>query len=296
MVSIDDLHRIRVETQDLGTADLTLEADRGESLEILARGGTGAATFDSIEETVDETTMLQYFGGSGRPNMFPRELAGLTHADVLARLRQKGAPLPTIKVPAGTTYTMSNLDDGGTYDVYYRDYNTERFGRSDDGAPGGRRKTFITRAREQETITQNTQEEITVETSANTGGVQDWPWEEDVPTNREYDLVGLSMTAREDPAGGGAVTLDNFRLTSQETDFLARNSAFVTDGFADFPDADPHTRGPFWFGNFATQEIEPITFSPGDDLTVTVQATETTNNADVDADILVEMIARERRV
>lgn len=296
MVSVDELHGLRVEEQDLSSDDLTLTADRGEALEILTRGIVNGNTFDDVEESVDETTMLQYWGADGRPGLFPGELHILQHTDVLAHLRKMGFDLPTIKVPPGTQYQLNNLNDNGTARLVYRDFNSERFTRGDNGAPGGRVKTFISKGREQNQIASGATEEIEVNTSANTGGVNDWPYEEDVPTNREYDLVALAMTVREDPDTGGALDLEAFRLTSLENDFIARDSAFITDGFADFPDADPNTRWPMPFMNFATGEPEPITFSPGDDLTIEMRVTETTGGNTAEADLMPMVIARERRV
>lgn len=295
MPSIDDLTKLRIEEQDLSSADLTLAADRGESLEILAREISGANDEDSIEESVDETTMLHYFGGQDRETLFQSEYMMRMDTDYLGYLAQMGFDLPTIKVPAGTTYRVNNLNDNGNARVLYRDYNSERFDRTDPGAPSGSQRTMILTGQEETTITQNSTEVNEVQTSAVTGGLPTWPYENDVPQNREYDVCALAVRGEEDPAGGGSMNLTGVRLNSEETDFLARTSAVVGDILFFYPDADPVTRQPFIFRNPHTGEPWPITFEPGDELNIELEAEETTNNSDVSVSLIASVICRERR-
>lgn len=296
MADITELHQVRHEQQDLSSDDLTLEADRGESIEILARSVSGANDEDDIEESVDETTLRHFFGGQERETLFQGEFLPFENMDVMGMLRRMGFDLPTIKVPSGTQYVLDNLNDNGTGHVLYRDYNSERFSRGDDGAPEGRRRAVVLTGQEETTVSQNTQEINAVATSATTGGLPNWPYEEDVPSNREYDVAMIAVRGEEDPAGSGAFTLDAFRLNHDGNDFLARSSATVDNAFAFYPDADPVTRLPFVFMDYATGEPRPLTFEAGDDLTVELEGTETTNNADVSVSLIASIVAVERRL
>jgi len=296
MPTTDALHQIREEEADLSSGDLTLTAERGESIEILAREvGTGDA-LDRIEESVDETTMRSYRGGAGGSGIFPNEHTSLLNVDYLGRLRRLGFDLPTIKVPAGTTYRMSCLDTGGSVDVWYRDLNREEFRKTDPGGPESDKRVFISEGNADKTIAQDSTEVVEVDTSANSGGIAGFPYEEDVPDNREYDVCAIAVSADENPSGGGASNLTGFRLTSEQQDFFSKESAIVSDAIATYPDADPNTRYPFEFVDYADGTPRPLTFTPGDDLTIELEVEETTDSSDVTIDAKATIVATERRI
>lgn len=276
MVNLMDLHDVRVEEQDLSAGDLTIEASDNESLEILARGVSGGADDDIIQEAVDEETMLAYPATDGEAEVFPEPVVENLNTDVHAKLRGMGLNAPTIKVPEGDEYQLINENDNGNATVLYRQGNAQMVNGSQPGGPDTKTRTFITSAETTEEIAANSTETVNVETSQNPGILRDFPYEEDVPAQREYDLQALMLVA--DSADTGTdVALDSFRLQSEEREFLAKDSAFVDVDLAQYPN-DDLTRLPFVF------PAEP-TFEPGDELDLQVEATESGGAA---GDIVVD--------
>jgi hypothetical protein len=264
MTILRELEDIRVEEQDLSSADMVLEADTGESLQIMARGVTGANADDIVLESVDEETMLAYPVEDGGAELFPSEALDNVNMDLLGLMRSKGFTAPMIEVPEGDEYRLSNnTSSAGTATVYYTEGGAREFGNG-PGGPNTRTRTFITSSETTEEIAQGTTETFTLETSQNPGILRDWPGEEDVPIGTEYDVQAIMFSLDSD--SGGDVTLDNFRLQADEREFLARDSAFVDTDLAQYPNTDL-TRIPFVFP-------ESPTFSPGDELDIQVEATE----------------------
>jgi hypothetical protein len=79
-------------------------------------------------------------------------------------------------------------------------------------------------------------------------------------------MIGLSTDS------GANVTLDGVRLTSEGTDFLARDSQFVDPALMQYPTIDLATM-PMTFPDVPT-------FSPGEDLDITVSATNSGSGAE----------------
>jgi len=286
MVRLLDLHDVRVEEQDLSSDDLLIEADTGESLEILARGVSGANADDQLIESIDEETMLAYEHEDPDGELFPEEVLQNRQMDIHAMLRDMGFRAPTLKVPEGDEYQLVNdSSDAGTATVYYRQGRSQDVSANEPGHPDTKTRTFVTTAETTQTISQGTTETVDLDTSANPGILRDWPWEEEVPPNREYDLQAIMFDL--DGDSGGDVTLDNFRLQSEEREFLAKSSAFVDVDLAQYPDTDL-TRIPFLFP-------EEPTFSPGDNLDVQVEATEG-GTGDQDAVVNATIVSYRRPV
>jgi len=286
MTTLLDLHDIRVAEQDLSTDDLLIEADTNESLEILARGVSGANADDQLIESVDEETMLAYQHEDPDGELFPLEALQNRQMDVHAMLRDMGFRAPTIKVPEGDEYQLVNdTSDAGTAAVYYRQGRANDVSPNDPGHPDIKDRTFVTTAESTATVSTGTTETIDLEDSANPGILRDWPWEEEVPPNREYDLQAIMFAL--DGDSGGDITLDSFRLQSEEREFLAKDSAFVSTALAQYPDNDL-TRMPFVFP-------EEPTFSPGDNLDVQVEVTEG-GTADQDAVVNATIVSYRRAV
>lgn len=265
MVELLDLHDVRVEEQDLSSDDLSIEADTGESIEILARGVSGANADDQLIESVDEETMLAYEHEDPDGELFAEETVENRQMDIHEMLRDMGLAAPTIKVPEGDEYRLVNdSSDAGSATVYYRQGRATDISPNDPGHPDTKTRTFATTAETTQTISQGTTETIDMDTSANPGILRDWPWEEEVPPNREYDLQAIMFNL--DGDSGGNVSLESFRLQSEEREFLAKDSAFVSTDLAQYPNEDL-TRLPYIFP-------EQPTFSPGDNLDVQVRASE----------------------
>lgn len=267
MVSLMDLHDLRVEEQDLSSDNLTIEASDNESLEILARGVSGGVDDDIIQEAIDEETMLAYPAFDGEAEVFPEPVIDNLKTDIHAKLREMGLSAPTLKVPEGDEYQLINDNSNGTATVLYREGNATMVTDGTPGTPGSKTRTFITSAETTSTITASSTETFDVDTSQNPGILRDFPYEEDVPAQREYDLQAL-MLVLDSTDSGGNITLDNFRLQSEEREWLAKDSAFVDTDLAQYPN-DDLTRLPYVF------PAEP-TFEPGDELDLQVEATNAT--------------------
>lgn len=271
MVNLMDLHDLRVEEQDLSTGNLILEAQDNESIEILARGISGGADDDIIQEAVDEETMLAYPGFDGEAEVFPEPVVENLKTDLHGVLRDRGFAAPTIKCPEGDEYQLINESDNGTATVLYRQGNANMVNGSATGGPDNKTRTFITSAEETESVAAGATETVNIETSQNPGILRDWPWEETVPPGREYDLQAL-MFVLDDDGSGANTTLDSFRLQAEEREWLADDSAFVDTTLAQYPNDDLTTL-PYIF------PAEP-TFSPGDDLDVQVQVSNSGGGAE----------------
>jgi len=270
VVNILDLHDKRAEVQDLSSDDMSIEADTGESLEILARGVTGANADDIILESVDEETMLAYEHEDGGGEIFPRGTINNLQSDLLMLMRERGLSAPTIKVPEGQTYQLVNdTSDAGTAVVLYRQGRATDVSANDPGHPANKTRTFITTAETVQNIGAGATETVDLDTSGNPGILRDWPWEEEVPPNREYDVQALMVNL--DGDADADHTLDSVRLQSEEREFLAKDSAFVDEVLFDYPDANLY-RLPYIF------PAEP-TFSPGDNLDVQVEVTDGASSA-----------------
>lgn len=279
MVNLMNLHDVRVEEQDLSSGDLTIEASDRESIEILARGVSGGSDDDVVQESVDEETMLAYPATDGEAEVFPEPVVQQLGTDVHAKLRDMGLAAPTIKVPEGDEYRLTNPNSNGSATVLYRQGGASMVREDDAGGPGNKNRTFITSAETTQNIAANSSETVDVVDSQNPGILRDFPYEEDVPASREYDLQALMIT--EDTDGSGSdVVIDDFRLQSEEREFLAKDSAFVDADMADYPNDDLTTL-PFLF------PAQP-TFGPGDELDLQVTAAESGGAA---ADIVIDATA-----
>lgn len=287
MTNLLDLHDIRVEEQDLSSDDLSIEADTNESLEILARGVTGANADDQLLESIDEETMLAYEHEDPDGELFPEEALHNRQMDVHAMLRDMGFNAPTLKVPEGDTYQLVNdTSDAGNCTVYYRQGRASDVSMNDPGHPDTKTRTFVTTSETTQTIAIDSTETVDLETSAQPGILRDWPWEEDVPPGREYDLQAIMFVL--DGSSGSNITLDSFRLQSEEREFLAKESAFIDNAVAQYPNTDL-TRVPFLF------PMEP-TFGPGDDLDVQVEATNGNTSSTEDAVVNATIVSYRRPV
>lgn len=280
------LHDIRVEEQDLSSADMDLEADTGESLEIIAIGTAAGADETVMEVSIGETMMLAFQADAGDDDMFTEDAVHDTQLDILGDLRDMGYDLPTLKVPEGDSFVLSDPDGNGNATVLYREGPAGQWRAGADGGPEGRTRPFITSAQETESVAASSTETFAVETSVNPAQLDDWPWEEDVRADREYDMVALVVDS--DNSSGGNITLNGFRLISEEMEFLARSSAFVDEQNAQYPDVQNNLL-PLIFP-------EAITFAPGDDLTLEVQATNANTMSAENAIVNAAIIATRRDV
>jgi hypothetical protein len=252
------LYSLRVEEQDLANGDLVLEAKEGESLRILARGVGGGAADTIVEETIREETMLAY------PAVRNRQM------DFLGALRERGYRAPELVVPEGHTLRMSSSTGSGTATVLYEELDAGRVDASRPGGPDAKTRTFVSTGQVTESVAAGATETVAVDNSVNPSQLAEWPYEEDVSATYEYDLQALAVAL--DTGGGANVSLDTFRLTSAEVEFLSRDSSFINPALAQVPDATLDSL-PLMFAT------EP-TFRPGADLDLLVQVSNAGSGAE----------------
>jgi hypothetical protein len=286
MTSIQALESLRVAEADLATETLSLEADTGESIMILARGVGGSTADTIIQESIDEETMLAYPADNNTAELFLENTVQRLHTDVHAKLRDAGLSAPMLMVPEGDEYRLTTNADMGTATVLYKELGPTGVSDGQPGTPGSKTRTFITSAKETVSVDGNGTETATVETSQNPGILRDFPYAEDVPAQREYDLQALAVTLNSSQSGGGT-ELEGFRLQSEERDFIARGSAFVDPELAQYPNR-ALTRLPLVF------PAEP-TFGPGDELDLEVKVSNSDGSSQ-DAVVNASMIFYRRGV
>jgi hypothetical protein len=271
------LESLRIEEQDLSSDDLLLEADSGESLMVKALGVSGANDNDTIQVAIDEETMLSFQFDSGGNSLFQTSHLEAQQTDVLGKLRQAGLDVPTLKVPEGDEFQLINSSSAaGSATVLYSEMGPNAVRMSDEGAPGNKSRTFISTG--SETITVGSDETLTesIDTSVNPGILRDWPYEEDVPPGTEYDLQAIGVLEGAGTEDG--VEISGVRLQSEEREFIARDSAFVSPDLAPHPDAD--------LTELPLVLPEQPTFAPGDELDIQVEVSDTDST---ESDIVVEI-------
>lgn len=250
----------RVASQDLADGDLELEAREGESIEVVARGVEGGGENHDVEEYIREELMLAYPVDEADGELMPIEHVERMHTDLLRHMRDEGLRAPSLKVPEGQTFTLSNPDGAGRATAIYKELDASGVSSSSPGGPGTKSRTFISSGTTTENVASGGAATAVVETSTNPPQLPDFPFEEDVSTGYEYDLQALALVVA--GTAGGDTSIDGFKLTSDETDFLARDSAFVDPSLARFPSADM-TVLPMMFPSTPT-------FTPGEELELTL--------------------------
>jgi len=275
-----------VETSGGSGDDLTLDARTGESIEILARGVASGGDDAIVTESVREEDVLAYQADdTDGIDIFPREATETQNMDVMAKLRSMGYDLPTIKVPEGHTYTLSPSGSNANATVLYREEGPAANTATDPGGPDNPDRTFIALGEEDTDLSAGgTAEEFEVDTATTPSPLSTFPYEEPAPQGFEFDLIAV-MAASDDSDGANSPVIDNFRLETEETSFLARSNATVRQEHAQYPSNDLTTM-PFVFP-------DPPTIQPGQDLDMFV-----TKNADTGSDVqaATAMVFRRRSV
>ena len=253
---------IRVIEQDLSAADLELEARSDESLEIVARGVSGAAAGSIIEEYVREELMFAFPADEGDENILREATVQTMHTDFTRWLDEHGFRAPNLVVPEGQTYNLTSTTGSGSATLLYRERSPGTVNDSQPGAPATKTRSFASSGEVTQSIAAGASETFPVEESVQPAQLDDFPFSQDCPPNREYDMQAMMIGLSAD--SGANVTLDGVRLTSEGTDFLARDSQFVDPALMQYPNA-ALTVLPMTFPDVPT-------FSPGEDLDIAVSA------------------------
>lgn len=268
------LNDLRVEEQNAGDgSSLTLEARTGESLEILARGiGEGGANAVVTESVREEDVLAYQADDTDGIDIFPREATETMGMDLLGKLRSMGYTAPTIKVPEGHDYVVNPDDSASNITVLYREGDSTAYTRTDPGGPDNPSRTFIALGEEDTALSSGgTAEEFEVTTATTPAPLSAFPYEEPAPQGFEYDLIAV-MVGSDDSDGANTPAIDNFRLVTEETSFVARSNDTIRAEHAQYPSNDLTTM-PFVFS-------DPPTIQPGQDLDLFV-----TKNAATGTDV-----------
>jgi len=261
---------IRVIEQDLSSGDLELEARSDESIQVVARGVSGADTGTIIEEYIREELMFAFPADEGDENILLEDTVQTMHTDLSRYLDEHGFRAPNLAIPEGQTYTLASTTGSGTATLLYREQSPGSVNDSQPGAPGTKTRSFASSGEVTETIASGETDTFEVEESVQPAQLDDFPFSQDCPPNREYDMQAMMIGLSTD--SGANVTLDGVRLTSEGTDFLARDSQFVDPALMQYPTIDLATM-PMTFPDVPT-------FSPGEDLDITVSATNSGSGAE----------------
>jgi len=259
------LNDLRVEEQDLSNGDLTLEAREGESIEVLAHGISEASSGAIASVSIREETMLAYQADEGDDHLLLEDSVRDRGETFLTALRGMGMDAPTLKIPEGQELQYTTDTGDGTVTVLYDEQPADGVSVDAEGAPGNKARTFVSSGQTTQNIGANATEIVELEDSVNPSVLSDFPYGEDAPSGFEFDLMAVAVEA--DSTNDTDITLDNVKLSTEEVDFLARESDRISPAHFDYPDVDLSTH-PLVFS-------APPTFTPGQELDLEVEVTET---------------------
>jgi hypothetical protein len=266
MVDISEFFQRRVAEADLSTGanELALEADTGESYTIMDFGIDGANADTVAKITVGEESMIAFPAGDGEDTLFREDTLLDEKMSLYGYMRGHDLPAPAIQVPEGDTFALTNDTNTGTATILYQEGSQQVANPSSPGGPGTKRRVYPVTGSKTETFASSGNTRTFDDfSSRQPAEFEDFPFGEDCPANREFDLLATSLVAVNDNTSG--VTVDSFRLLTEEQKPLAKEGNFVDADLAEYPSSDLEAL-PF------TYPGKP-TFTPGDELDLEVQAT-----------------------
>jgi len=273
MPSDQQLHALRFEETDLSSSpnELTLEADANESYQVMDVGVDGANDDTISSITIGEESMIAFPSDDGDDNLFREDSLQDFGYSLYGFMRAEGLPAPMLQVPEGDTLVLSNDTNTGTATIKYMEGGPNMVSPGQPGGPDTKRRTYpVTGTGNSSGVGAGTQTTISVNTSRQPGQFDDFPFGTDVPSNREFDLLALMFNLED--STGSSPSIDDFRLTTEEQRFLAKDANFVEADNAEYPAKDPDD-GPLIFS------MDPVqTYTPGDELDIEVRATQGTGS------------------
>jgi len=273
MPTTDAIRSKRIEEADLSSGDLVLEADTNESYIVHDIGVTGTGSNSIVTVSVGEETMFAFPAEGTEDRLFREDSIHSYGASLYGEMRSMGLPAPMLQVPEGDELTVTTDGGSGSATVVYRQGGASLASPSQAGGPETKDRMYPVSGEGTATgVADSTQTTIDVTTSRQPSALDDFPFGTDVPSNREFDLLGVSLALDGDVTAG---TIDSFRLTSEEQRFLAQDAEFVDADMAQYPDEDPE-KGPLFF---PVDAGGPQTYSPGDELDLEVKATNTSGTS-----------------
>jgi len=282
MPSTDAIRQLRFEEQDLSTGDLVLEADSNESYVVDDLGVDGGGEDAIITVSIGEETMFAFPGEDAEDTLFREDSLQSYGYSLYGFMRSRGIPAPMLQVPEGDELVVSSSTSSESVTVKYREGDASLADAGAAGGPETKRRVYpVTGEGTASSVGNTNSATIELDTSLQPAQYDDFPFGTDVPSNREYDLLALAIALDGDTTGG---TVDSFRLTAEEQRFIAKDSAFISADNAVYPEIDPDG-GPLIF---PLEAGGPQTYSPGDELDIEVQATNTSGGT---GDLVVKATA-----
>jgi len=266
MVDISEFFQRRVAEADLSTGDneLALEADSTESFQVMDVGIDGANADTVAKITVGEESMIAFPAGDGEDTLFREDTLLDEKMTLYGYMRSVGLPAPPIQVPEGDTFKVTSDTNTGTVTILYQEGNQTLASPNSPGGPATKQRVYPVTGSKTETFAGSGNTRTFDDfSSRQPAEFEDFPFGEDCPANREYDLLATSLVAVNDNTSG--VSVDSFRLLTEEQKPLAKEGNFVDADLAEYPSADLEAL-PFTYPGRPT-------FTPGDELDLEVQAT-----------------------
>lgn len=265
MVDISEFHERRVAEADLSTGDneLRLSAETNESYVVTDLGVDGGSEDSLITVTIGEESMFVFPGTDGEDTLLRQDTLRDMGMTLYGKMRSMGLPAPPLQVPEGDDLVITSSTNSGTATIFYQEGGPNLASENAPGGPGTKQRVYPVTA--EQTITaggsnQNTFDDFS---SVQPAQFEDFPFDEDCPSNREFDLLASAIVLDDDGTGGA--TVDDFRVLTEEQRPLAQDGDFVNAGLAEYPDLDLSVL-PFIYPGRPT-------FSPGDELDTEVRAT-----------------------
>jgi hypothetical protein len=269
MPSTDAIRAMRFEEADLSSGDLVLQAEANESYQIMDIGVDGGNDESITEVTIGEESMIAFPSEDGESTLFREDSLQAYGSTLYGYMRNEGIPAPMLEVPEGDELVVSSTTSSESVTVKYREGNAALADAGAAGGPETKRRVYpVTGEGTATSVADATQATIELSDSLQPAQYDNFPFGTDCPSNREYDLLALALAIDGDTTGG---TVDNFRLTAEEQRFIGKDSAFISADNAAYPALDPN-EGPLIF---PMSGGGPQTYSPGDELDIEVQATNT---------------------
>jgi len=266
MPSDQQLHALRYEEADLSSSpnELTLEADANESYQVMDVGVDGGNDDTITSITIGEESMIAFPSDDGDDSLFREDSLQDFGYSLYGFMRRQGLPAPMLQVPEGDTFKVTSDTNTGTVTILYQEGNQTLASPNSPGGPATKQRVYPVTGSKTETFAGSGNTRTFDDfSSRQPAEFEDFPFGEDCPANREYDLLATSLVAVNDNTSG--VSVDSFRLLTEEQKPLAKEGNFVDADLAEYPSADLEAL-PFTYPGRPT-------FTPGDELDLEVQAT-----------------------
>jgi len=258
-------------SQDLSVADLELEAKTGQGFEVFEVGIDGGAADSKGVITIGGVTMMNFPASDGAEGVAPVPWIDENPNSLIKMCREKLTDVPTLKIPEGKKFVLTNDGVAGTGYIFYRELSEADIPRIDaPGAPNSLSRLFISHGKAEWSVAAGETEIHKVDTSLNVPELRDFPFEEAVPAGLRYRLLGFAT--RKGAGSGADITYSGIRMWFKEQSWLKTEEEW----------ADP-TLFPYNAANkyYPIRFLPtPMIFEPHQELTFEVQASNAGGSAE----------------